>query len=351
MRILILTPTALPSVTGNAMSAERWRTALTHAGEDVAVLAAEGLKAESLADEIQRFSPDLIHVHHAVRAGFGLLDPSMGSLCDPIPLVVSPGGTDLYLDAEISERREVFEEVTRRARAVVVQGEGIGNRLRELFPGLRDRVVSIPKSFFWLGHELFDLREAAGCGPEAFLFFLPAGVRPVKGNLECLLALERVHAVRPSARAVFSGPALDGDYAGRFLCAVERRADFARWVPTIPPGCMWAAYEGADVVLNGSFSEGLSNVLLEAAAAGKPVLASDIPGNRWPVLGRKGDPPFGLLFDPRDPASFVDCAVRLMDDEELRRALAASGRERAAGWPGPEAEASALLDVYHRALT
>jgi L-malate glycosyltransferase len=350
MRILILTPAALPSVTGNAMTAERWRRALVSAGEDVRVLGTEGIQASTLAQEIRSFSPELIHAHHAFRAGSWILDPRVESLCRQIPLVVSPGGTDVYLDMEVEEKRDVVRQVTDRARAIVVQGEEIGTRLRELLPHLRDRMVSIPKSFVWLGDDPFDLRAAAGCGPEHFLFFLPAGVRPVKGNLECLRAMDRVHTVRPQARAVFAGPALDEDYAGTFLGEIQRRANFARWIPPIPPPAMRAAYEGADVVLNASTSEGLSNAVLEAAAAGKPVLASDIPGNRWPVLGVNGDSPFGLLFHAHDTESFFLQALRLMDDDALRDRLGVSGRERAARWPGPDAEASALRGVYRRAI-
>jgi glycosyltransferase involved in cell wall biosynthesis len=67
---------------------------------------------------------------------------------------------------------------------------------------------------------------------------------------------------------------------------------------------MQSAYKESDIVLSSSFSEGFPNSLLEAAAAGKPILASDIPGNRQPVLGEKGDQPAGILFNPHDYALF-----------------------------------------------
>jgi len=104
------------------------------------------------------------------------------------------------------------------------------------------------------------------------------------------------------------------------------------------------------VVLNGSFSEGLSNVLIEGKAAGKPLLASNIPGNRWPVLGDPGDPPMGLLFDPENPADFVSKAIRLIDDAELRHMLGKAGAAYARRMPGPSDEARALVAIYEKAL-
>jgi len=113
---------------------------------------------------------------------------------------------------------------------------------------------------------------------------------------------------------------------------------------------MRSAYEGADVVLNASSSEGLSNVLLEAKAAGKPILASDIPGNRHPVLGEDGDAPAGLLFNLRDHGDFLRKALRLIDDPELRHTLGQGGENQTARLPGSEEEGLGLLRVYETAL-
>ncbi|MCK9392996.1 MAG: glycosyltransferase, partial [Syntrophales bacterium] len=110
------------------------------------------------------------------------------------------------------------------------------------------------------------------------------------------------------------------------------------------------AYQEADIVLNTSFSEGLSNVLIEAIASGKPLLAADIEGNRWPIQGNLGDRPCGLLYDPKNMDDFIAKAIRLIDDEALRSALAQACRERAAAWPPPEVEIKGLIAAYHQAI-
>jgi len=111
---------------------------------------------------------------------------------------------------------------------------------------------------------------------------------------------------------------------------------------------MRSAYGGADVVLNNSRAEGLSNVFLEAVASGRPILASDIPGNRWTVLGENGGP-CGCLFQPGDTGGFVRQALRLIDDGPFRERLAQAGLAMAGKWPDPGTEADRLIDTYRKA--
>jgi len=349
MRVLILSPTTLPTVTGNAVTVERWRQALSIKGFAVRVLATEGLSDAQLAHEIRNSRPDLIHAHHIFKAGGILLSPLVGSEFNGLPIVVSPAGTDISVDLKEPDRREVISKVLGLASAVIVQRHETVQTLKEANPRLDGRVAYVPKSFSWMGNDVFDLREVAGCRPGSVLFFLPAGVRPVKGNLECLTALEKVYVARPSIRAVFAGPSLDRDYAMRFEREVTRLKAFARWIPLIPLRAMRSAYEASDIVLISSFSEGLSNALLEAMAAGKPVLASDIPGNREHVLGEDGEGPCGLLYDLNCPEDFVRKAITLIDDERLRRSLGDAGQKKSTQGPSPEDEAVQLALVYDRA--
>jgi glycosyltransferase involved in cell wall biosynthesis len=349
MRILILTPTALPSITGNAVTAERWRQSLQRKGIDVKVLATQGLDASDLLSPLQLFRPDLIHVHHAFRGGNLLLDPRIRTLSARIPLVVSPGGTDINLDIERDDRRETVSKIFTLARTIIVQSPETSKQIAALFPDLRKRIALVLKSFFWLGQEPCDPRTIAGCQLGEILFFLPAGIRPVKGPLECLTAFEKIHEARPLVRILFAGPALDLAYAAEFERRLRRCRSFAGWVPSINPRAMRSAYETSDIVLNASFSEGLSNALLEAIAAGRPVLASDIPGNRWPVLGRDGDLAAGCLYRKNDPEDFLRQALRLVDDERLGQALAQACRARSAQWPTPQMEADGLIEIYRAA--
>ena len=344
-----MTPTALPSITGNAITAERWRRSLVSKGLDVRVRPVGQVDAAELCEEVDRFRPDLLHGHHALHSGRLLLDPKVSGKYRDIPVVVSPAGTDINGDLEDQGKKETVFGICRLSRAIITQGLGILDRVKELLPELGGKMVHVPKAYMWFGESVFDLRAACGWTREDFVFLMPAGIRPVKGNLECLRALETLHSVRPKMRALFAGPVLDVDYARRFEAEIKRLRAFAYWIPKIPPEAMRSAYGGADAVLNASRAEGLSNVLLEAIASGRPVLASDIPGNRGMILGENGGP-CGCLFEPGNTGDFVRQATRLIDDGPFREKLVHAGLTRAGKWPDSGTEADRLIATYRGAV-
>jgi glycosyltransferase involved in cell wall biosynthesis len=100
-------------------------------------------------------------------------------------------------------------------------------------------------------------------------------------------------------------------------------------------------YQEASVVLNTSrFEGGMANSLLEAMAWGRPVLASDIEGNRSLVT----DGVTGLLY--RDAGDFRDKAGMLIADPALRLKLGMAGHRLVEEHHSPEREAQAYLRLY-----
>ncbi len=97
-----------------------------------------------------------------------------------------------------------------------------------------------------------------------------------------------------------------------------------------------AALARADVLVAPSLGgESFGMVLLEAFAAGLPVVASDIPGYR-DVARRDVD---GLLVPPGDPAALAEALRALALDPERRARLAAAASERAATFAWPQVAA------------
>jgi glycosyltransferase involved in cell wall biosynthesis len=81
-------------------------------------------------------------------------------------------------------------------------------------------------------------------------------------------------------------------------------------------------YRSADLVINPSFYEGMPNVVLEAMACGRPVLASRVPGNDTVVA----DGVTGLLFALDDAASFSDCMQTLLGRPDFASKLGIAAR-------------------------
>ncbi|TVR97799.1 MAG: glycosyltransferase family 1 protein [Rhodospirillales bacterium] len=107
-----------------------------------------------------------------------------------------------------------------------------------------------------------------------------------------------------------------------------------------------AIWSGSTVAVLPSYREGLPKALLEAGAAGRPLIATDVPGCR--ELVRDGVD--GILVPPRDPEALADAIETLLDSAELRARFGASARQRAVTEFSEEVIAAQTLDVYRTLL-
>lgn len=80
----------------------------------------------------------------------------------------------------------------------------------------------------------------------------------------------------------------------------------------------------ADVVVLPSYREGTPRVLLEAAAMGKPIIASDVPGCREVVVDGEN----GMLVPAGDATALAAAMQRMLGDDRLQQEMGAAGRQR-----------------------
>ena len=91
-----------------------------------------------------------------------------------------------------------------------------------------------------------------------------------------------------------------------------------------------------------SYREGLPKSLLEAAAAGRPLVATDVPGCR--EICRDGES--GLLVPVQDVEGLADALDRLAGDADLRRKLGGGARALAESAFGEDAVVAQTLSLY-----
>jgi glycosyltransferase involved in cell wall biosynthesis len=104
--------------------------------------------------------------------------------------------------------------------------------------------------------------------------------------------------------------------------------------------------QAADVVLLPSIAEGLPRALIEAQAAGLPIVASAVRGNREVVIDGTG-----YLCPTGDVATYAHALVQLIDSPELRRAQGNAARAHAEAWFDTVATSRQVVAMYESLLT
>ncbi|HEX8580365.1 MAG TPA: glycosyltransferase, partial [Allosphingosinicella sp.] len=156
-----------------------------------------------------------------------------------------------------------------------------------------------------------------------FSFLLVARLLWDKGIAEYVEAARMIRARRPDVSFRLLGFL---DVANR--TAVSRE-DVAGWGDAIDylgaTDDVRPFIAEADSIVLPSYREGLPRVLLEGAAMGKPLIATDVPGCRDVVEDGKN----GFLCAARDGASLAEAMERLLDlSPDERRAMGEAGRRR-----------------------
>lgn len=190
---------------------------------------------------------------------------------------------------------------------------------------------------------LAGLRSTLGIPEEAPLAVCPARLAPQKGQEDLLDGWEELLAARcPAAHLV-----LVGDGPGRSTLTARSKSLPRVWlVGSQPRPTTLGWMSTASVVVCPSRYEGMSLVPMEAAALGRPVVATDVSGMRSdiPAVAR-------ALVPPGDSRAFARAVYRYLDDPALARAGGAAARAWMDGRPQSERAGTRVLDVYRTAVS
>ena len=202
----------------------------------------------------------------------------------------------------------------KRAKTVFYQNASIQEFCRK--KGIGRHGVLLPGSgvnLEWHAVQPYPIQGS----PIRFLFI--SRVMRDKGIEELLEAAEAVRRNHPQVEFHILGPCEDG-YEARLREFCDR--EVVVWHGSVPD--VRPYLREAWCTVHPSYHEGMANVLLESAAAGRPVITTDVPGCRETVdVGVSG-----LICAPKNASSLADALerfLRLPYDEKVRMGLA--GRE------------------------
>lgn len=280
-------------------------------------------------------------VLHANWAAVGAVAGLAGRLCRT-PVVTTLRGADVGR----LERSRTDRFLLRLALATNVRLVGVSDAIRiqvaGLIPAGANRLAVIPNG---VDDELFKLAtHPESDGSRALQLVTVGSLIPRKSVATIIEALARTRAAGPKLEVVGEGPE-----RGALAALAKRRgiADRVRIVGAVAPRVLPEMLARANAFVLASRSEGRPNALLEAMAAGLPVVVPAIPGIADLVdHGRTG-----LLYAQGDVDELSACLQRLTRDHALRRDLGAAARaeldRRGLRW---QRTAAAYLATYRAAL-
>ena len=105
-------------------------------------------------------------------------------------------------------------------------------------------------------------------------------------------------------------------------------------------------FSRTNLVVLPSYREGLPKVLIEAAACGRAIVTTDVPGCRDAIEPNVT----GLLVPARDATALANAIKRLLDDADLRQSMGAAGRELAEQEYGIDKVVEAHLKIYQELM-
>jgi phosphatidylinositol alpha-mannosyltransferase len=263
-------------------------------------------------DRLDAFRPDVVHVHEPFAPSTAM----WATLAARVPVVAT-----FHTGVVRSRLYDVSAPILRRIARRIAVGIAV-SRVAE-----RAAAARIGGSFKIVpnGADVgrFARAEPADLGEGKKLLFV-GRLDERKGFPTAVRAFARLASDRPGLRLIVVGDGPQRSAVADLPSDVGARVTLLGVIPNVdlPP------YEAAcDVYLGTSVGgESFGVVLVEAMAAGLPVVASDIPG--YDEVVRDGVE--GLLVRPRDPEAVAAAAATILDDPALAARFADAGRRRAA---------------------
>ena len=296
---------------------------------------------------IQRgFDFQLIHAHTLTPDGFASVwaGRKLGK-----PVVVSARGSDVHTyPRQGAWARHVARQAVRGADRVVAVSRKLAEETAEMSAGAVPVAVvynGVDTRLFAPCADKAEARHALGLPVDGQLVLAVGSLGPEKGMVELIQAFGRLAQGRPEVRlAVLGGGPLRADLEalGARLGGGERVH-----LPGVVSNARVAAYmAAADLLVHPSHAEGLPNVVLEAMAAGLPVVATSVGGIPEVVVPDET----GCLCEARDAGALERHLRRILDDPARAMEMGRAGRARVVARHGWDANARAHMDIYRELL-
>ncbi len=237
----------------------------------------------------------------------------------------------------------------RASTAVLANSHSVARSLEADDKLRRDRVVVIPN---FVDEQAFERpsdgviaawRDELRLEVGAPVIGVVASLSPIKDHATLLRAVSSLKSKWPMVRLVLVGDGPEREPLRQLVSQVglDHVVRFAGLRPQLP-----SFHYLFDVSVLSSVSEGFPNSLVEAMAAGRPIVATNVGG--VPDAVREGEN--GLLVPPKDPEAFAAALETLLANPQRRASMGAAGAARARTEFHARHVVGSLEDLYDRLL-
>ena len=295
---------------------------------------------------IQKVNPDLMHLITIKPVIYGGMISSILKIDGVVSSVPGLGYSFIHKGLKATFFRFLISFLYKLAFK--------GNSLRVIFQNNEDKAIL--KKLTKLDASKIVLMIGSGVDLKKFSFStLPKG-KPIvsmasrlqrdKGVFEFFEAAKILRERKKEIEFYFIGE-LDSFYASKI-----EQEDFKKWKKTDYVKFLGFRtdindlFKESTIIVLPSYREGFPKVLQEAAACGRPIIASDVPGCREAIKEGKT----GHLVEPRSATALADKIQELIEDKELLQKMGYEGRKLAEEEFSIDKIVSQHLELYDELL-
>lgn len=318
------------------------------------------LAYREIRDIIREYKPDIVHTHAAKPGTVGRL----AALHEEVPVILHTFHGHVFHSYFGRAKTEVFLRIERylasRTSGIIaisdIQAQELGEEFQITSP---NRIFKVPLGFdlerFRIDRESKRkaFRDKYGLKESDVAVGIVGRLVPVKNHALFLEAWAVVKAAGGKAKAVIIG---DGesrqeveDKAKSLGLSISTPEDpdsdaeiiFTSWIQDVD-----RAYSGLDVVALSSLNEGTPVSLIEAQAAAKPVVSTEVGGIRDIVKADES----AFLVDKHDTDGFAKALIRLVNDPGLRNSMGLAAESESHTKFSYQRLVSDIDDLYRRLL-
>lgn len=261
---------------------------------------------------IRRAQPHIVHTHMAKAGTAGRLAARLAG----VPIVLHTYHGHVFHSYFSRRKTAMFLNIERFLGRLTDTVIAVGEKQRDELIGYRvapaEKIVSIPlgleiEPMLEAERERGQLRAELGLNGVDRLVGIVARLVPIKSHETFLEAAAEVNRRLPNVKFVIVG---DGERraeleAQAVRLGLERETRFLGWRRD-----MRAVYADLDVVVLSSLNEGSPVAIIEAMAAGRPVVCTDVGGVAEVVAHGES----GLLVPPRNPGALAEAVQDVLAD-------------------------------------